>query len=278
MRVFLSVLLLLFLSTSTAHASVVINEVLANPEGDESGEYIELKNTGSESVDLTGYKISDKQTTYALSGEILPGGYKAYYQSDTSIKLNNSGDEEVRLLNLGNEIVDNMTYGITTQGKSWSRIPDGTGGFVNGADLTPLAVNTAPPTPTPTNSPTPTPTTEPSATPTPTSTPEDEPTPTTSSKKITPAPLKKPSDSNDLIDLDAEEDEFDVLGTNDEKKDVAVDEVRKSLSGDNSDGPKIVDNGTSLPILPILFVIAGVSFVLAGIYVYKMQNKNRTSG
>ena len=60
-----------------SHA-IVINELLPDPDGDdETGEFIELKNTGSETVDVSGWKLTDntqKLYTFPAGQNIAAGG------------------------------------------------------------------------------------------------------------------------------------------------------------------------------------------------------------
>ena len=57
---YLVILLVVFLSPVVAFANVDIVYVMCNPVGsDVDGEYIEIKNSGSNSIDLTGWKLND---------------------------------------------------------------------------------------------------------------------------------------------------------------------------------------------------------------------------
>jgi len=69
-------------------ADVILNEVLANPLNEDTGEFVELFNTGDAPVDLSGWQLADAADTndliedytgphdWGLSGTILPvGGY-----------------------------------------------------------------------------------------------------------------------------------------------------------------------------------------------------------
>ncbi|MEX0944573.1 MAG: lamin tail domain-containing protein, partial [Balneolaceae bacterium] len=67
LRIFVPFLLLLLFLTNPVHAQIVINEIQASnsetifdDDGD-AGDWIELYNSGSESVDLTGYGLSDDE-------------------------------------------------------------------------------------------------------------------------------------------------------------------------------------------------------------------------
>jgi hypothetical protein len=176
-------------------AQVVINEVLANPSGPstEPDEYIELFNKGAEEITLSGWQITDTKgatKTYTIPDTTVGAGfYVSFHRSVTTIILNNDGDG-VELRNSDALTVDSMAFDGSIEDKSWSRIPNGTGNFVNGTNPTELAENMVPPTPDPTN--TAEPTVTPTSTPTPTPTPTKTPTPT-SKPTNTPSPKSAPT-------------------------------------------------------------------------------------
>ena len=131
---------------------VFINEVLANePGSDTAGEYVELVNAGTTSVDLSGWKISDATAVRHVfaSGTTLAGGRaivvfagasaipagvsNAVASSTGSFVFGNSGDT-VKLASPTSQ-VDSVTYTSAlsgTDGVSMNRSPDGdpTGAFV----------------------------------------------------------------------------------------------------------------------------------------------------
>ncbi len=187
------------INPSLAVAQVVINEVFANPSGSvsEPNEFIELYNSGTDSATITGWQISDTHgstKTYIFPEATLgSGNYINFRRSVTGITLNNDGDG-VELKDKDNNLIDSMGFEETIEDRSWSRIPNGFGSFINGAEVTEFAANIAPPptfspTPTPTSTPTQTPTTTPTSTPVKTSSPNPTPTKTpTLIPKATPTP------------------------------------------------------------------------------------------
>ncbi len=183
-------------------ADVVINEVFANPVS-ESDEFVELYNTTDTAITLDNWKIADKVKEYIiLSGSIPAHGFFVLEKSTTSLELNNS-DEELTLKNSTSAVSDTFSYGGTTQGKSWSRSPDGTGTFYDDVNTTKNGANASPPptsTPKPTNSPTPT------KTPTPTSAPTAAKTPTPITASSTPKVVvsEPPDDSDSTLELASE--------------------------------------------------------------------------
>lgn len=188
----LAVIFLFFLPRQAfaANTDIVINEVLPDPDGSDDNEFIELYNKGNETVTITGWKLSDivgSTDTYIISEDsISPGSYRYYRKSITKISLNNTEGDGVILKDSADQPVGSpMSYNSVIEGKSWSRIPNGTGDFANNTTPTENAANLAPPTPTPTNTPTPGPTATPTKTPTPTPLPA-------ASATNTPTPTKKP--------------------------------------------------------------------------------------
>lgn len=90
-----------------------INELLPNPSGNEDvDEFIELYNFNSEPIDLEKWQLKDKGgKTYTFPKKII--GVKEYlpiYSLDTKISLNNSGGEDVSLLNPNSEVVSYINY------------------------------------------------------------------------------------------------------------------------------------------------------------------------
>jgi hypothetical protein len=123
--------------------TIKINEVLPDPDGsDSSGEYIEVKNVGSEAVSLSGWQLDDGaggSSPYTLSAVSLAAGEIKYWLSSTThLSLSNSGDT-VRILDPNGETADSFSYTASDEGVSWNRIDDGT--FAASTTLTPGAAN-----------------------------------------------------------------------------------------------------------------------------------------
>lgn len=176
--------------TTYLHAAVVINELV--PKTDPATyEWVELYNTGSESVLLDRWKLdhtAGDATSYILnaSARIEPHGFLTLYESQTAISFSIGGDT-VRLFDVNNNLVDSQSYPSTLgYNTSVGRSTDGADGWVTCAPdpygATPNKPNNCPPAPTPT--PTPIPTNTPTATPTPS--PTNTPTPT-----LTPTPTRQ---------------------------------------------------------------------------------------
>jgi len=137
-------------------AKVIINEILANEPGSStSGEFVELVNVGSTSIDISGWVIRDDAgirhtfpagtvlgggralAVFASAAGIPTGTPNAVASSTNALGLNNSGDTvTVRTSSAKNAAtIDSFTYasGLASQdGVSMNRSPDAsaTGTFV----------------------------------------------------------------------------------------------------------------------------------------------------
>lgn len=137
---------------------IVLNEFLPNPDGDDNasmpdGEWVELYNNNSFDMDVAGWYLYDNNDSQSLeitlsnsdnnnnildAGEtIVPahGWLVVYMNGEYNDWLNNTGGDSVRLYNdeIGIGIlIDSYTYvSDALSGKSYARIPDGTGSWVD---------------------------------------------------------------------------------------------------------------------------------------------------
>ena len=91
---------------------VVISEILPNPAGvDTAAEFIELYNSGSETLDLKNWQLTDGATAYYLpeNTALAAKSYLAFFSAQTKISLNNSGDT-VSLLSPAGDLVSRIGY------------------------------------------------------------------------------------------------------------------------------------------------------------------------
>jgi hypothetical protein len=171
-------ILLFFILASPIYAStVVINEFMPHPSS--GNDWVELYNTTSSDVDLTGWSLFDNTSSMkSLSGTITAGGFITF---EVSSRLNNSGDSVILQDSTSNTIDSydytsdpgtDLTYGRSPDGSSWTTLSSATKGTANPTP-TPTPSSTATPTPSPSTAATstPTPTPSPSAIATPTATP-----------------------------------------------------------------------------------------------------------
>lgn len=104
-----------------------ITEVFPDPEGtDKEGEWIEITNGGSVTVNLGNWELDDGEAgsdpyifpdeTFIEAGETL-----VIDRSESGIALNNS-NESVRLIDYTGETVDEINYETSTEGESYAKI------------------------------------------------------------------------------------------------------------------------------------------------------------
>lgn len=108
---------------------VLINEWLPNPAGaDAAGEWIELRNSGTGAVDISGWQMKTSgDSKIVLSGQINPGEYLVLRRTETRFVLKNS-DESVSLYDAGGKLIDQSSFlGSAQEGKSFSRLTNGRG-------------------------------------------------------------------------------------------------------------------------------------------------------
>lgn len=140
---------------ASAPAQVVLNELMPDPasdwsptDGDEEynsveDEWIEVFNSGSVAVDVTGWRlrdaVSDSSWRFGFSGVLEPGeffvvyGNEAYQWEETNgypkygLSMNNSGDTMTLVSADLVTVVDLVSYDGSDIGddRSWGRVPDG---------------------------------------------------------------------------------------------------------------------------------------------------------
>ena len=149
----------------TTPTTLVINELMASnstildPQGD-ADDWIELKNTGTAAIDLSGMYLSDNTSKplkwqFPAGITIAAGGYLLVWADDddgdspglhTNFKLS-AGGESVVLSDIDardNAVIDSVDFPAQTTDVSYGRSPEGTGSFQTLATASPDS-----PTPTP---------------------------------------------------------------------------------------------------------------------------------
>lgn len=105
---------------------VKINEVQSDP-----GDLIELTNTGTDPVDISGYVLKDNDDTHSFAipaGTTLAAG--AYQSFDVNAAFGLGKGDSARLyLPDGLTLLDSTTWPADTHAADWGRCPDGTGDF-----------------------------------------------------------------------------------------------------------------------------------------------------
>lgn len=111
--------------------TIVINELLPDPVGsDTTGEFIELKNTGSTAVELAGWQLDDAaggSTPFTITaGTLGVGAIRSLSRPETKLALNNGGDT-VRVLDPTGAVKASFSYTTTVpEGQSYNRTSSGT--------------------------------------------------------------------------------------------------------------------------------------------------------
>lgn len=109
------------LQTQTSSA-IAISEVYAAPVPG-SEEFIELANTGSEPVDLVGWQLGDSAETDAFtipeSLVLAPGERRAFFQSITKVRLNDTGETVILTDPAGQQ--RSRTVERARKGLSWAQ-------------------------------------------------------------------------------------------------------------------------------------------------------------
>ncbi len=123
---------------------IVVNEFLPNPEGIDSDlEFIEIKNTSRDAIDIGGWKLDDGEggsSGFTISaGKILGAGAIIYFfSSQTKISLGNTNDT-VRVLDPAGNVKSSFSYSKSHEGVSYAR--NDSGEFVETTTLTPGGTN-----------------------------------------------------------------------------------------------------------------------------------------
>lgn|GEM_PF-6303230 len=96
----------------TSPTTLQLSELLANTAGDDAKEeYLVLKNTGGEPVNLNGWSLVDASgKTFAFQGgTIAPGASRKVMRPESGIALNNDADT-VSLISPDKQLIDSTTY------------------------------------------------------------------------------------------------------------------------------------------------------------------------
>jgi hypothetical protein len=112
-------------SENTASDSVVINEILPYPLKDQE-EFIELKNISDKAVDLSGWKLKDKDDSFTLGAVSLDAGAVfVIKRSVSSIALANKAKEQLELVTSAGDVVSALEYEDAPRGEAFARNTDG---------------------------------------------------------------------------------------------------------------------------------------------------------
>jgi hypothetical protein len=129
---------------TTPTPTVVINEVGA---AGEPTDWVELFNPGAADVDLSGWLFRDDDETHAFTfpaGSLLPaGGYKVVARDEAGFDFGLGTADAALLYDATGALIDQTSWleGESPLGRSWGRIPNGSGAFQTLVAPTPGAIN-----------------------------------------------------------------------------------------------------------------------------------------
>jgi len=132
--------LYLALLPNILHARILINEIMYDPEGSDTGrEWVEVFNSGTETIDLSSYKLFESNVNHKLSLfssenlNISAGQFAIIADNpekflidfpnfaglliDSAFSLNNTG-EIISIIDKENNIIDTVTYSVDWGGKN----------------------------------------------------------------------------------------------------------------------------------------------------------------
>ncbi|EKE07243.1 MAG: hypothetical protein ACD_18C00144G0001, partial [uncultured bacterium] len=120
-----------------------ISEILPNPIGSDTTEFIELYNPSAEDLDISGLKLDDEESgskayTFPANTIIKSQEYKVFGRQDTKLALNNTSDS-VRILYPDGTIIQEIRFDDVVEGASYVR--DSEGIWLWTSDVTPGVEN-----------------------------------------------------------------------------------------------------------------------------------------
>lgn len=108
-------------STAPTTGQISINEVFANPSGDENtDEFVELANADAFEVSLLGWIIADASKQTALPDLRVPAnGFLILRKTQSGLTLNNT-NETLRLINASGQTMTSIAYEAAAEDVSWN--------------------------------------------------------------------------------------------------------------------------------------------------------------
>ncbi len=99
-------------------AKIKISEIYPNPATAGESEFIELWNSGHQTISLEGWKLGDSAKITTLGKiSLVPGEFYALYDNTTKISLNNT-KETIALYDANGRLIDKIDYSLTVKGQS----------------------------------------------------------------------------------------------------------------------------------------------------------------
>jgi len=114
--------------TEEIYYSVVLNELLPNPAGSDSNEFIELKNIGTVPADISGWILSSSKGTkryvFALNTRINPNGLLIISKKELPFSQSNAYDL-ITLSSPSGKYIDAIDFDDAPSGMSYARTSQG---------------------------------------------------------------------------------------------------------------------------------------------------------
>jgi DNA/RNA endonuclease YhcR with UshA esterase domain len=104
---------------SGVNKEIIINEILPNPEGSDDAEWIELYNPNNQDINLDNWTINDITSSFTINKIIKTHDYLLIKRNESKITLNNS-NEELRLLDCQNNLINELSYSKSFEGQSYA--------------------------------------------------------------------------------------------------------------------------------------------------------------
>ncbi len=101
---------------------ILLSEILPDPEESDAVEWVEIYNGGKDDVDLYGWSVTDKTTTYRFESEqiLKSRSYLLIEREESGIALNNTG-EEIFVVDPEETIVNGVKVPKAIEGQSFAR-------------------------------------------------------------------------------------------------------------------------------------------------------------
>jgi hypothetical protein len=110
-------------ASADSESKIILSEILVNPEGEDSREFVEIKNDGDLPADLGGWIIANLKKEFVVPSStiIYPDQRLVFYKAASGLSLNNS-EEKIILKNANGQIADMVKIAGAKEGESFAFI------------------------------------------------------------------------------------------------------------------------------------------------------------